>query len=184
MKISRYIKLRSLAHGPVDLALEQNHNPLRRKVPVTDPTREFSESCLEEYRTPLDVERGRTEPYVFCNAYWMTNNLLNTLSSLLRDKLGTGWIAWTSTTDCFLVPHATKSTFQPWDPGCDEIVSAVRSIVKEPPFWKDLSTHYSAENNSDVILQDNLCCVKSICEFSSPLILPLLTADLSSSPTP
>ena len=65
MKVSRYVKLRSLAHGPVDIALEQNHNPLRRKVPVEDTTREFSERCLEEYREPLDIARGRSEPYVF-----------------------------------------------------------------------------------------------------------------------
>ena len=63
MKISRYVKLRTLANGPVDMALEQNHNPLRRKVPVTHPTREFSERCLEEYRQPLDIERSRKEPY-------------------------------------------------------------------------------------------------------------------------
>lgn len=62
MKVSRYVKLRSLAQGPVDLALEQNHNPLRRKVPVQDPTREFSDGVLAEYRVPLDIERARTEP--------------------------------------------------------------------------------------------------------------------------
>ena len=66
--------------------------------------------------------------------------------------------------DCFLVPDPKKSTFQPWDAGCDEVVSAFRTVAKDPEFWKSLSTHYSAENNSDVILQDNLCCVKSICK--------------------
>lgn len=83
---------------------------------------------------------------------------------LIRDKLESGWIAWKSTTDCFLAPHATKSTFQPWDAGSDDVVSMVRSVTTDPSFWKKLSTHYSAENSSDVIMQDNMCFVKSICE--------------------
>ena len=62
MKVSRYVKLRSLAHGPVDVALEQNHNPLRRKIPVPECTREFSERLLSEYKSPLDIERARQEP--------------------------------------------------------------------------------------------------------------------------
>ncbi len=62
MKVSRYVKLRSLAHGPVDIALEKNHNPLRCKVPVKEPTREFSDRLLGEYRIPLDSERAREEP--------------------------------------------------------------------------------------------------------------------------
>ena len=64
MKVSRYVKLRSLAHNAMDLALEQNHNPLRKKVAVEEPTREASERSLSEYRTPLDLERARKEPYV------------------------------------------------------------------------------------------------------------------------
>ncbi|KAI0374438.1 hypothetical protein BV20DRAFT_1049238 [Pilatotrama ljubarskyi] len=143
MKISRFIKLRSLANGPVDLALEQNYNPLRRKVVVHDFTREYSERLLNEYRKPLDLKRAQEEP-------------------MLRDKIGSGWVVWDKTADFFLAPHPSKSTFLPWDTGCDEAVTAIREIAKDTSFWKKLSTHYSAENNSDVILQDNLCCVKSI----------------------
>ena len=62
MKITRYVKLRTLADGPVDLALEQNHHPLRQKVSVEEPTRDFFTSALDEYKTPLDLERGRHEP--------------------------------------------------------------------------------------------------------------------------
>ncbi|KAI0651592.1 hypothetical protein C8Q79DRAFT_934115 [Trametes meyenii] len=143
MKISRFIKLRSLARSPVDIALEQNHNPLRRKVPVKEFTREHSERALEDYRKPLVLERASQEP-------------------LIRDKVGSGWVVWDKTADFFLAPHPTKSTFQPWDGDSSEAVSAVREIAQDASFWKQLSTHYSAENNSDVILQDNLCCVKSI----------------------
>ena len=83
---------------------------------------------------------------------------------MIRDKLDSGWIAWGSTIDGFLAPHPTKSTFQPWDASSDEVLTTLRSTTKDPSFWKKLSTHYSAENNSDVIVQDNLCFVKSICE--------------------
>lgn len=62
MKITRYVKLRTLADGPVDLALEQNHHPLRQKVPVEEPTRDFFTGTLQEYKTPLDLERARHEP--------------------------------------------------------------------------------------------------------------------------
>ncbi|RPD81724.1 hypothetical protein L226DRAFT_527984 [Lentinus tigrinus ALCF2SS1-7] len=143
MKVSRYVKLRALAQGPVDLALEQNHNPLRCKVSVEDPSREYSEHLLAEYRVPLDIERARAEP-------------------MIRDKLESGWIAFGKTIDAFRMPHATKSTFLPWDAGSDEVISVIRSITTTSSFWEKLSTHYSAENNSDVVLQDNLCFVKSI----------------------
>ncbi|KAI0768547.1 hypothetical protein BD413DRAFT_614418 [Trametes elegans] len=143
MKISRFIKLRSLAHNPVDIVLEQNHNPLRRKVPVQEYTREAAERALQEYRKPLDLEYARKQP-------------------LIRDKVGSGWVALDKTIDYFLAPHTTKSTFQPWDADSDEAVATIREMVKDESFWRSLSTHYSAENSSDVILQDNLCCVKSI----------------------
>ncbi|KAI9066676.1 hypothetical protein FKP32DRAFT_1589371 [Trametes sanguinea] len=143
MKISRFIKLRSLARGPVDLALEQNHNPLRRKVPVTDYSRESTERALQEYRKPLDLDRARQEP-------------------LIRDKIGSGWLAWDKTVDYFLAPDSTKSTFRPWNGDSGEAVEAIRALASQPSFWKGLSTHYSTESSSDVILQDNLCCVKSI----------------------
>lgn len=64
MKISRFIKLRSFSHGAVDLALEQNHNPLKRKVQVLAPDRDFTTKWLEEYKTPLDPDQARKEPSV------------------------------------------------------------------------------------------------------------------------
>lgn len=83
---------------------------------------------------------------------------------LIRDKVGSGWVVWGKSVDYFLAPHPSKSTFQPWDAGSEDAVSAIRELAKDASFWKGLSTHYSMENTSDVILQDNLCCVKSICE--------------------
>lgn len=64
MKVSRLIKLRTLMQDPADLVLEQNHNPLKRQVPVVDPTQEFTDEWLEEFKAPLDLEKARLEPYV------------------------------------------------------------------------------------------------------------------------
>ena len=86
--------------------------------------------------------------------------------------------------DCFLAPHQTKPTFLPWDASCDEVVSTFRTTCNEPEFWKQLSTHYSAENNSDVILQDNLCCVKSICDYQHVPSDMILSSSGQCSPTP
>lgn len=62
MKISRFIKLRTLSEGPQDLALEQNHNSLRRKVPIESPTHEFTDRWLAEYKRPLDLSQAVREP--------------------------------------------------------------------------------------------------------------------------
>ncbi len=49
---------------PSDLVIEQNHNPLKRKVRVNDPTHEFTDEWLAEFKTPLDLDRARNEPSV------------------------------------------------------------------------------------------------------------------------
>ncbi|KZT06355.1 uncharacterized protein LAESUDRAFT_653878 [Laetiporus sulphureus 93-53] len=143
MKISRYIKLRTLSNGPIDLALEQNHNPLRRTVSIAKPTHEFTAEWLAELRRPINIERARREP-------------------LIRDKLSSGWLVWKATADCFLAPDAVLSTFKPWNADCEEAFEAICTIVTDPSYWKKLAIHYAAENHTDVVSQDNASCVKSI----------------------
>ena len=62
MKISRFIKLRTFSHDAADLALEQNHNPLKRKVQIIDPSKDFTTKSLDEYKAPLDPDQARREP--------------------------------------------------------------------------------------------------------------------------
>lgn len=104
---------------------------------------------------------------------------------LLHDKIYGGWLAWTKTNDSFLAPDPIKSTYQPWDDASEDAVNTIRTIVTSPAFWEKLATHYSAENHSDVISQDNASCVKSICEFavSHSLIQALVLTDMYSSST-
>ncbi|OCH96655.1 hypothetical protein OBBRIDRAFT_787227 [Obba rivulosa] len=143
MKISRFIKLRTLAHGPADLVLERNHNPLKRKVPIQEPSHEFTSQWLAEFRQPLNLEVARRTP-------------------TLRDKIQSGWLVWSETIDCYLAPDATQSPLQPWEAGSQEVLQTIRDIAKDPTFWKKLSIHFSSENHNEVISQDNVSCVKSI----------------------
>lgn len=143
MKISRYIKLRTLAHGPVDLVMEQNHNPLRRTVEIKEPSHSFTSQWMAEFKVPVDTQRAQREP-------------------MIRDKISSGWIAWKDTTDYFLLPDTHHSTFPSWEEESQPAVSAIRTMVTDESYWKNLSTHYSAENHSDDISQDNASCVKSI----------------------
>lgn len=62
MKITRFIKLRSFSHGPVDLALEHVHNPLKRHNQVPHPTHEFTAEWLGQFKVPLDLDTARKEP--------------------------------------------------------------------------------------------------------------------------
>jgi proteasome activator subunit 4 len=54
MKSSRFIKLRTMAHDDTDMVLEQNHNPLRHRVPVTDPSHAFTKKLLHDFKVSPD----------------------------------------------------------------------------------------------------------------------------------
>ena len=45
-------------------------------------------------------------------------------------------------------------------------MDSIRVIVKDPAFWKSLSGYYKEETHEVVIGQDNVSCVKSICELA------------------
>ena len=53
---------------------------------------------------------------------------------------------------------------QPWDLSNEQALEAIREVVTQESFWQKLSKHYSSENHSDVMIQDNASCVKSICK--------------------
>lgn len=64
MKISRFIKLRTFGGTSTDLALEQNHNPLKHKVSIETPTADFTTQWLLDFRGPLDGEKAAQQPFV------------------------------------------------------------------------------------------------------------------------
>jgi proteasome activator subunit 4 len=65
MKSSRFIKLKTTAHGPVDVVMEQNHNPLRRHVAIEVPSHEYTKRFLQNFQTAPDLDAVGETPYVF-----------------------------------------------------------------------------------------------------------------------
>lgn len=84
---------------------------------------------------------------------------------MIRDKIGSGWLAWTDGYDAFLAPQPDIHALLPWKEDCQEIVELLRETSMTTRFWEKLSVHYSSENNSEVVSQDNMSSVKSICKF-------------------
>lgn len=64
MKITRFIKLRSFSHGPVDLAIEHSHNPLKRQVQVPHPTHAFTTEWLDQFKVPLNLDEAQEKAWV------------------------------------------------------------------------------------------------------------------------
>lgn len=87
----------------------------------------------------------------------------NRVFSVLCEKISSGWLAWKDVSS-YLLPPASTSPLLPWCGDCEEAVTAIREIVTQPSYWQKLTKHYSSENHSEVIVQDNASCVKSICE--------------------
>ncbi|KAF9056646.1 hypothetical protein BJ165DRAFT_1522537 [Panaeolus papilionaceus] len=142
MKSIRNIKLRTFCKTVEDLAVCRNHNPLQHAVPVkilSDTTSNF----LAEFRKPVTLPREEGNPVYF-------------------DKNPPGWLVWRSTINLYDVPHASKSTFQPWTGALDETIEAVRRTVTVKEFWEDVAVYYSEENHETTMTQDNVSCVKSI----------------------
>ena len=85
---------------------------------------------------------------------------------------------WPKTYPAFLAPDATAFSITPWEEGCQEALAAMREVALQSDFWSSLSDHFSAENHSDVCVQDNISCVKSICEFTNHALNRVLTGPL------
>ena len=81
--------------------------------------------------------------------------LRSLLFRLLREKVSTGWLAWPEEVDAYLLPPAEKSALLPWDSSNKDALEAIREVATQESFWQKLSKHYSSENHSDVIIQDN-----------------------------
>ncbi|KAI0067819.1 hypothetical protein BV25DRAFT_1794335 [Artomyces pyxidatus] len=146
MKALRYIKLRTYTHGPVDLALEYNRNPLKHSVKIDHRSHEFTAEFLQQFKKPLDMLTAPPEP-------------------IYVETVQTGWVAWSNSITAYEPPHRTKPSLKPWEPESEEAISVVREKAMDPKYWKELSTHYTAENHNEVISSDNVAAVKSIVQL-------------------
>jgi hypothetical protein len=68
------------------------------------------------------------------------------------------------TLDLFVVPTDDAVLANSWDASSQENLAVYRELATDPAFWKSLSKHFTAENHAEVISQDHVSCVKSICE--------------------
>lgn len=64
MKTLRYIKLRTFSESDEDIGIQMNRNPLRKTLPVQDPTNEKRQLYLSQFKEPIDWKRASKQPYV------------------------------------------------------------------------------------------------------------------------
>ena len=74
-------------------------------------------------------------------------------------------MAWPQTVTLYRLPDPEKSTFAPWDESSQATLEVVRELALDPEYWKKVKVYFSEENHETVIIQDNVSCIKSICEL-------------------
>src|ERR1700761_8139607 len=87
---------------------------------------------------------------------------MNIPSSLLVEDINSGWLAWQDSIIAYACPHVSKPSLIPWDQESEPAILVVRDAARDPPFWKNLSVHFSSETHSEVVSSDNVALVKSI----------------------
>ena len=164
MKSLRYIKHRSYSHGPAEMVQAVHHNPLKANISVR-PSHSLRVKLLHDFKIPINYEGNIQEPFVF--HLIPVTFILNPSSRMFCDKSLQGWLAWSDEQELYHVPHPTRSTFLPWEKASEAAIASVRDVVTDSSFWKQLSGHFAEETHEVVVTQDNISCVKSICESTS-----------------
>ena len=77
----------------------------------------------------------------------------------------TGWLAWDTTIAVYHGADLKEPAIQKWDEGSQAAILAVREVVRSKKFWEKLAVHYTSENQSSQLAQDNISTVKSLCKF-------------------
>ena len=62
MKSLRYVKLRTFATSPEDIAMEQNHNPLRERCDLKGLDGKFNAKYLAEFKDDDGLRLAVDEP--------------------------------------------------------------------------------------------------------------------------
>ncbi|TFK30307.1 hypothetical protein FA15DRAFT_662249 [Coprinopsis marcescibilis] len=142
MKAARGIKLRTHCPSKADLALGKASNPLKRCIPVK-PSVDMTEKFLASFKVPLNPDDPIRKPLLF-------------------DKDPPGWLVWNDCVTLYCHPHATQSTFQPWDPDSSASIQTLREAATDSAWWKKVITFFSEENHETIVVQDNISALKSI----------------------
>ncbi|KAJ8514936.1 hypothetical protein ONZ45_g7571 [Pleurotus djamor] len=157
MKTLRNLKLRTFSHGPVDLVLGRNHNPLKQIVSVNNPSQSYTLEVLAQYCRPLPDMPNRS----------------------FRDSDPPGWLSWPGRFFVYSSPHPSTSTFKPWDKPSEPAISVLRDAAMDPNFWENLITYYAEETDDVTLTQDNVSCVKSIFQVMEDEPLEVLKPQLT-----
>jgi proteasome activator subunit 4 len=159
MKMLRYLKVRSSSEKPEDLSLQVNRSPLRRHVPVQQPSRDTTKEYLATFARPIDWQAAQQQPLVRCS---FCDPTLTCTFRLFQDKASSGWLAWADMVDYMLVP---KDDIQQWETRSQSCLDALLKSATTSSYWDSLRVHYAEENQSDTVNWDNVSFVKSICRW-------------------
>ncbi|KAG8866672.1 hypothetical protein FRC20_007837 [Serendipita sp. 405] len=141
MKMTRYIKIRTFTQREEDISLQINRSPLRRMVPIHQPSEHTTDKYLADFMQPLDWVLAQDQP-------------------LLQDKMSSGWLAWEEQVSLRLAPSSSIE----WEPASQAVFDEFRLSCLKPEFWEALKVHYAEENQSSSVNWDNVSFVKTICE--------------------
>ena len=76
----------------------------------------------------------------------------------------TGWLTWDKAIGVYHGADLKELAFPRWDEGSQAAISAIREVVQSRKFWEKLAVHYTSENPSSQLTQDNISTVKSLCK--------------------
>lgn len=79
----------------------------------------------------------------------------------------TGWLVWDKVIGVYQGADPKEPAFKMWDEGSQVAISAIREVVRSKKFWEKLAVHYTSENQSSQLAQDNVSTVKSLCKLRS-----------------
>ncbi|KAF9785996.1 hypothetical protein BJ322DRAFT_1005050 [Thelephora terrestris] len=143
MKVLRFIKLRTTTSDPIDLILERNHNPLKKSLEIDNPSRSFTSQHLADLKTPVSLKDASGMPIYF-------------------ERTLTGWLVWDKSIGVYDGADLKEPAVQKWEEGSQPAISAVQEVVQDKKFWEKLAVHYTSENQTSQLVQDNVSTVKSL----------------------
>jgi pyrroloquinoline quinone (PQQ) biosynthesis protein C len=76
----------------------------------------------------------------------------------------TGWLVWGESIGVYDGADLKEPAIQRWEEGSQAAISAVREVVRSKKFWEKLAVHYTSENPTSQLAQDNISTVKSLCK--------------------
>lgn len=122
IKLTSHIKIRTYAKSSDELWFDEWRNPLRVDVAVGDPS-----TFTDRLRAP--IQDGDPE-------------------SFYVDKLGTGFLAWTSRVKAYRPVGSGESPFT-WESASQPLLQAMREVVTSGTFFSQLATLLGQESSKN-----------------------------------